>query len=64
MEDRWIFSRLNAARGNRPTAPSSSTATTKSAQVLWHFFWHEFCDWYLELKKVQRRRLGQRGARL
>src|SRR5947199_177991 len=22
------------------------------AQLLWHFFWHEFCDWYIELKKV------------
>jgi isoleucyl-tRNA synthetase len=21
--------------------------------VLWHFFWHEFCDWYLELKKLR-----------
>jgi len=19
---------------------------------VWHFFWHEFCDWYLELKKL------------
>ena len=23
----------------------------EAAQTLWHFFWHEFCDWYLELKK-------------
>ena len=23
------------------------------AQTLWHFFWHEFCDWYVELKKLR-----------
>ena len=23
------------------------------AQTLWEFFWHEFCDWYLELKKLR-----------
>ena len=25
----------------------------EAAQLLWHFFWHEFCDWYLELKKLR-----------
>src|SRR3954454_11652021 len=23
----------------------------EAAQLRWHFFWHEFCDWYVELKK-------------
>jgi valyl-tRNA synthetase len=51
IEDRWIFSRLNA------TAEAANRAIGQYryheyAQLLWHFFWHEFCDWYLELKKV------------
>ena len=51
VEDRWIFSRLNAA------AEASQRAIEQYryhdyAQLVWHFFWHEFCDWYLELKKV------------
>ena len=52
IEDRWIFSRLNT------TAEQANRAIElyryhEAAQVLWHFFWHEFCDWYLELKKLR-----------
>jgi valyl-tRNA synthetase len=52
VEDRWIFSRLNS------TAETANRAIQQyryheAAQVLWHFFWHEFCDWYLELKKLR-----------
>jgi valyl-tRNA synthetase len=25
----------------------------EAAQALWQFFWHEFCDWYVELKKLR-----------
>jgi valyl-tRNA synthetase len=51
IEDRWIFSRLNS------TAELVNRAIEQfryheAAQLLWHFFWHEFCDWYLELKKL------------
>jgi valyl-tRNA synthetase len=51
IEDRWIVARLNA------TAETANRAIEQYryhefAQILWHFFWHEFCDWYLELKKV------------
>ena len=50
IEDRWIFSRLNscAEQANRAIEQYRYHET---AQVLWHFFWHEFCDWYIELKK-------------
>jgi valyl-tRNA synthetase len=50
IEDRWIFSRLNncAEQVNRAI---ETYRYHEAAQVLWHFFWHEFCDWYLELKK-------------
>ena len=50
IEDRWIFSRLNscAEQANRAI---EQYRYHEVAQVLWHFFWHEFCDWYIELKK-------------
>ena len=25
----------------------------EAAQTLWDFVWHEFCDWYLEVKKLR-----------
>ncbi|MBH00158.1 MAG: valine--tRNA ligase [Solibacterales bacterium] len=51
LEDRWIFSRLNEV------AVATAEHTEKyryheAANLLYHFFWHEFCDWYLELKKI------------
>ena len=52
LEDRWIFSRLNAcaAEANRAF---EQYRYHEVAQVLWQFFWHEFCDWYVELKKLR-----------
>ncbi len=52
LEDRWMLSRLNRA------AEAAGRAIGKyryheAAQVLWHFLWHEFCDWYLEIKKLR-----------
>ena len=52
VEDRWIWSRLNAcaAEANRAI---EQYRYHEAAHVLWRFFWHEFCDWYLELKKLR-----------
>jgi valyl-tRNA synthetase len=51
IEDRWIVSRLNAASETANRA-IEQYRYHELAQELWKFFWHEFCDWYLELKKV------------
>ena len=52
LEDRWIFSRLNrcAEVVNRA---SEQYRFHEIAQTLWQFFWNEFCDWYVEIKKLR-----------
>jgi len=52
VEDRWIFSRLNNA-SEQANRAIDQYRYHEAAQVLWQFFWHEFCDWYLELKKLR-----------
>jgi valyl-tRNA synthetase len=52
LEDRWMLSRLNR------TAEAANRAIERyryheAAQILWHFLWHEFCDWYVEIKKLR-----------
>jgi valyl-tRNA synthetase len=51
LEDRWIQSRLNAAAHTANRAIESHRYH-EAGDALWHFFWDEFCDWYLELKKL------------
>jgi len=52
IEDRWIFSRLNAC-AEQVNRAIENYRYHDAAQVLWAFFWHEFCDWYIELKKLR-----------
>ena len=52
IEDRWIFSRLNACAELANNA-IEQYRFHEAAQIVWHFFWHEFCDWYVELKKLR-----------
>jgi valyl-tRNA synthetase len=49
--DRWILSRLNrtAAEVNRAI---EQYRFHEAADLLYHFFWDEYCDWYLEMKKT------------
>jgi len=52
LEDRWIFSRLNAA-AEQVNRAIEQHRYHEVAQTVWHYFWGEFCDWYLELKKLR-----------
>jgi len=50
--DAWIMSRLQQV--SRETAARlDAYEFDQAANVLYQFTWHEFCDWYLELSKLQ-----------
>jgi valyl-tRNA synthetase len=50
--DDWIASRLNDC-AQKANAAFGSHRYHEAADAIWKFFWDEFCDWYLELKKVE-----------
>jgi valyl-tRNA synthetase len=52
IEDRWIWSRLNACARDMNRA-IDAFRFHEAAQVVWHFIYDDFCDWYIELKKVR-----------
>jgi valyl-tRNA synthetase len=52
--DAWILDRLDEVIG-RTTELLADFQFAKAAEGLYHFAWDEFCDWYVELAKVQLR---------
>ncbi len=52
LEDRWMLSRLNRCEETVNRA-IEKYRYHEAAQILWQFLWHEFCDWYLEIKKLR-----------
>ncbi len=48
--DRWILSRLNAVTA-RMDRHLSNFRFDEAANEIYHFFWHELCDWYIEMIK-------------
>jgi valyl-tRNA synthetase len=50
LADRWILAELNSTieQVNRAL---EEYRFHELAQVLYHFFWDDFCDWYIELSK-------------
>ncbi len=50
VADKWIVSRLNKTAAGVNRALSKYEFHT-AVSLLYHFFWDEFCDWYIELKK-------------
>lgn len=52
LEDRWIAARLNktALEINQALA---AYRFHEAANVIYQFFWGDFCDWYLEIVKLR-----------
>ncbi len=50
LADRWMASRLQAAIKDVEAA-LAEYRFNDAASSLYHFIWHEYCDWYLELSK-------------
>ena len=50
--DRWILGRLEEVRVEADAA-LEAYEFSRACEALYHFAWDEFCDWYLELAKVQ-----------
>ncbi len=50
LVDLWIFSRLGQAIGQNNEA-LANYRFHEAAQSVYHFFWGDFCDWYIEWVK-------------
>jgi valyl-tRNA synthetase len=51
LHDRWILSRFNKAASDI-NAALNAYEFHAAVQTLYHFFWDDFCDWYIELVKA------------
>jgi len=51
LPERWILSRLNRTVDEVHQA-LETYRFNDAAQALYHFTWHEFCDWYIEEAKI------------
>lgn len=51
LHDRWIISRLNKT-AREMNAALEAYEFHGAVQILYHFFWDDFCDWYIELTKA------------
>ena len=50
--DHWILGRLEEVRAEVDSA-FDRYEFSRACEALYHFAWDEFCDWYVELAKVQ-----------
>ncbi len=53
LHDRWILARLDATARDLNRS-WSEFRMQEAASLLYHFFWNDFCDWYLESSKTSR----------
>ncbi|MDT7688352.1 MAG: valyl-tRNA synthetase [Acidobacteriota bacterium] len=52
LHDRWIVSRLNKT-AREVSAAIEGYQFHEAVYALYHFFWDDFCDWYIEFSKEE-----------
>ncbi|MCX5693031.1 MAG: valine--tRNA ligase [Candidatus Omnitrophica bacterium] len=52
IADRWILSRLNRTI-EEATRALKNYRFNEAEGLIYDFFWHDFCDWYVEMVKPQ-----------
>jgi valyl-tRNA synthetase len=60
LADRWIVSRLNRLIADA-TRLIEDYQFGEAGRQIYEFFWGEYCDWYLEIAKIQLRAADERG---
>ncbi|HWP84785.1 MAG TPA: valine--tRNA ligase, partial [Terriglobia bacterium] len=61
LEDRWLFSRLSRLAQEMARA-WGAYRYHEAAHAIYHFFWGDLCDWYLEIKKLRLEAIPQKPA--
>ncbi len=61
LAHRWILHRLDAVTGEVKEAFTTYRFDV-AADRLYHFFWHEYADWYIEMTKQHLQAGGDEGA--
>lgn len=61
LASRWILSRLSGVTGEINTA-LEEYRFNDAANCIYQFLWHEFCDWYIEMAKVEMQNPDSRGG--
>jgi valyl-tRNA synthetase len=52
LADAWIFSRLSSV-ASQVSAALAEYRFHEAAHLIYHFFWGDFCDWYIEWQKPE-----------
>src|SRR5437764_10997902 len=60
LADRWIVSRLNRLSADA-TRLIEDYQFGEAGRQIYEFFWGEYCDWYLEIAKIQLRAAVERS---
>jgi valyl-tRNA synthetase len=63
IEDRWIFHHLNEIAAKLDAA-HANYRYHEAADLIWGFLWDDFCDWYVEVKKLRIQQGDPQGAHL